>query len=74
MENYEEEFSFYNFNSIIYFVKNNIIQIFLFILVFLIIYLVDHISNINNMLLVMQQQTANASHEKMFKKSTKSTK
>ena len=52
----DEDFSFYNINSILYFVKNNLIQIFLFLLVFVIIYMVDHISNINTMLLAMQQQ------------------
>lgn len=70
-ENYEEDFSFYNINSIIYFIKNNVIQIFLLLLVFLIIYLVDYISNINNMLLIMQQQAANVAHEKLVKKTKK---
>ena len=52
----DEDFSFYNINSILYFVKNNVIQIFLFLLVFVIIYMVDHISNINTILMAMQQQ------------------
>jgi len=65
-ENYEDDFSFYNINSLIDFVKNNIIQILLFLLVFVIIYIVDHISNINTMLMVMQQQQEPA---KVMKKS-----
>ena len=64
-DNYEDDFSFYNINSLIDFVKNNVIQIFLFLLVFVIIYIVDHISNINTMLIAIQQQQA----AKMMKKS-----
>jgi hypothetical protein len=56
VENYEDDFSFYNINSLIDFVKNNVVQILLFLLVFVIIYIVDHISNINTMLMAMQQQ------------------
>jgi hypothetical protein len=65
----DEDFSFYNINSILYFVKNNVIQIFLFLLVFVIIYIVDHISNINTMLLAMQQQQQQLAHKKITKKS-----
>jgi len=46
----DNDFSIYNFNSIVNYIKNNILQIFLFILVFLIIYIVDRISTINSML------------------------
>lgn len=65
-KDYDDDFSFYNMNSIIDFVKNNMIQIFLFIMVFIIIYIVDQISNINTMLLAMQQQ-AETQYEKNFK-------
>ena len=48
MESIEyEDFSFYNINSIISYVKNNWFQFLLLILVFIIIYVVDYISNIN---------------------------
>ena len=47
----DSDLSIYDFNSIINYIKNNIIQILLLILVFLIIYTVDYISNINTMLM-----------------------
>ena len=48
MESIEyEDFSFQNINSIINYIKNNWLQLLLLILVFIIIYVVDHISNIN---------------------------
>jgi len=68
-DNYEEDdFSFYNINSITIFLKNNVIQICLFIMVFIIIYIVDHISNINTMLLAIQQQQIALQNEKNMKK------
>jgi len=68
-DNYEEDdFSFYNINSITIFLKNNVIQICLFIMVFIIIYIVDHISNINTMLLAIQQQQIAIQNEKNMKK------
>ena len=47
----EPELSIYDFNSIINYIKNNFIQILLLLFVFLIIYTIDYISNINNMLM-----------------------
>ena len=47
----ESDLSIYDFNSIINYIKNNTIQIFLLILVFFIIYTVDYISNINTILM-----------------------
>jgi len=41
---------FKDINSIIIYIKENIIQIFLLVLVFVIIYVVDHIANINSMI------------------------
>jgi hypothetical protein len=41
------EFSTWNYESVIYFLKNNYIQIGMFFLVFIIIYVVDYVSNIN---------------------------
>jgi hypothetical protein len=46
----EDDFSIYNFNSIINYTKDNFFQILLLFLVFFIIYLVDYISNINTMI------------------------
>ena len=43
----EPELSIYDFNSIINYIKNNFIQILLLLFVFLIIYTIDQISNIN---------------------------
>ena len=47
----DSDLSIYDFNSIIDYIKNNIIQILLLILVFFIIYTVDYISNINTILM-----------------------
>ena len=47
----EPELSIYDFNSIINYIKNNFIQILLLLFVFLIIYTIDQISNINTMLM-----------------------
>lgn len=44
---FEEELSIWNFNSILNYIKQNFIQILLLFLVFVIIYIVDHLSNIN---------------------------
>lgn len=45
-----EDFSIYSFTSIINYIKNNYIQFLMLILVFFIIFIVDHISNINAMI------------------------
>jgi hypothetical protein len=45
-----QEISIWNLNSIINYLKDNFIQILLLILVFVIIYTVDYISNINTMI------------------------
>lgn len=47
----EPDLSIYDFNSIINYIRNNFVQILLLIFVFLIIYTVDYISNINTMLM-----------------------
>ena len=47
----EHDLSIYDFNSIINYIKNNFIQILLLLFVFLIIYTIDKISNINTMLM-----------------------
>ncbi len=47
----EPDLSIYDFNSIINYIKNNFIQILLLFFVFLIIYTVDQISNINTILM-----------------------
>jgi hypothetical protein len=47
----EPDLSIYDFNSIINYIKNNFIQILLLLFVFLIIYAIDQISNINTMLM-----------------------
>jgi hypothetical protein len=54
--NKDDELSIYNFKSIIHFIQNNIVQIILFILVFVIIYLVDRVTHFNTMLVAIQQQ------------------
>ena len=50
-----QEISIWNLNSIINYLKDNFIQILLLILVFVIIYTVDYISNINTMIFSNQQ-------------------
>jgi hypothetical protein len=70
-EIYDDDFSFYNMNSIIEFVKNNLTQIFLFLLVFIIIYIVDHISNFNAMLMAIEQQQLAVQHKKNLKNKSK---
>jgi hypothetical protein len=47
----EPDLSIYDFKSIINYIKNNFIQILLLLFVFLIIYTIDQISNINTMLM-----------------------
>jgi len=52
-ELYDENFSFWNFNSVVNFYKDKHLQIFLFILVFVIIYVVDYVSNLNAIIFAM---------------------
>ena len=73
-ENYHDDFSFYNINSLIDFVNNNITQLLLFLLVFVIIYIVDHISNFNTMLMVIQEQQSKNQQQKLLKKSKSKSK
>ena len=75
------DFSFFNYNSIINFLQNNYIQIGMLILVFIIIYIVDHISNINAILYGipsavpgLQNQNNIKSKEKTMKQSKKTKK
>lgn len=49
-ELYDDDFSFWNFNSVVNFYKDKYFQIFLFFSVFVIIYVVDYISNMNAMI------------------------
>jgi hypothetical protein len=46
MENTNDEFNF-NVNTIIIYIKDNFIQFLMLILVVVIVYVIDHISNIN---------------------------
>ena len=50
MDNSETESSIWDINTILDFIKNNYIQILMFLSVFVIIYVVDYISNINAIL------------------------
>jgi hypothetical protein len=70
----EEEFSIFNFNSVINFVQNNIIQLLLFGLVFVVIYLVDRVTHYNNILAAIQQQKIMKEQMKQMKKGNKKTK
>lgn len=53
MDTYEDELSIWNMNSIFTYIKDHIIQILMLISVFIIIYVVDHISNINTTIFSM---------------------
>jgi len=48
----DNDFSIYDFNSVMNYIKNHFVQILLLILVVVIIYTIDHISNINAMLMM----------------------
>jgi len=48
-----DDFSNWNIETIVHFIKNNIFQLLLLILVFVIIYVVDHITNLNAILYAM---------------------
>lgn len=70
MNDDEPDLSIYDFNSIINYIKNNFIQILLLLFVFLIIYTIDQISNMNTVLMTQismiptttqQQQQINTS-------------
>jgi hypothetical protein len=69
-----QDLSIWNINSIIEYTKENVIQIFLLILVFIIIYVVDHISNLNAVIFAMPspipglQNTAPISQTKNLKR------
>ena len=58
-----DELNIYNINSIFNFITKNYIQIFLLILVFIIIYIVDHISNINAVIFGLPSPIPNASQQ-----------
>ena len=60
-----DELNIYNINSIFNFITKNYIQIFLLILVFIIIYIVDHISNINAVIFGLPSPIPNASQQQM---------
>jgi hypothetical protein len=70
-----QEISIWNLNSIINYLKDNLIQILLLILVFVIIYTVDYISNINAMISsipqavpILKQKKINPKRQKPLKK------
>jgi hypothetical protein len=69
-----QDLSIWNINSIIEYTKENFIQILLLILVFVIIYIVDHISNLNALIFAMpspipgMQNTAPLSQTKIPKR------
>ena len=48
-----DEFSIWNINSVLSHIKDNIVSFILLICVFFIIYIVDHLSNYNMMLMTM---------------------
>jgi cell division protein FtsL len=60
--------------SITDFLQNNIIQILLLGLVFLIIYAVDQVTHLNNLIAATQQQEMMKKHMKQMKKGKKSKK
>jgi hypothetical protein len=53
MDTYEDEISIWNINSIVTYIKDHFIQILMLLSVFVIIYLVDYISNINSAIFSM---------------------
>jgi len=63
-----EEISIYNPTSIIKFIQNNIIQLLLLGLVFVVIYIVDRITNFNNVLIDIQNQQMMKEQMKIMKK------
>jgi hypothetical protein len=74
-----DDFNIYDINSIISFIKENTIQILLLLLVPVIIYIVDHISNINTVLFglpsavpsVTQAHTQKQVHQQIHSKKRK---
>jgi hypothetical protein len=60
--------------SITDFIQNNIIQILLFGLVFVIIYAVDQVTHLNNLIAAAQQERMMKEHMKQMKKGKKSKK
>jgi len=73
-EKKEDEFSILNFNSIINFVQNNIIQLLLLMLVFIVIYVVDRITQFNNLLIAIQQEQMMRQQVRQIKKGKKKSK
>ena len=73
-EENEDEFSIFNLNSVINFIQNNIIKILLLGLVFFIIYIVDRVTNLNNMIAAVQQQQMMKEQIKQMKKEVKNNK
>jgi len=63
-----QEISIWNLNSIINYLKDNFIQILLLILVFVIIYTVDYISNINTMIFSNTQALPILKQKKIIQK------
>lgn len=53
MDTFDDDLSIWNMNSILAYIKDNFIQILMLLSVFLIIYGVDYISNLNSMIFSM---------------------
>jgi len=66
--NEDEEISIYNPTSFINFIQNNIIQLLLLVLVFVVIYVVDCITNFNNVIIAIQNQQMMKEQMKIMKK------
>lgn len=73
-KNTDYEFSIFNVNSVINFIQNNIIQLLLFGLVFFIIYIVDRVTHLNNIIAAAKQQQMMKEQLKQMKKSKKNKK
>jgi hypothetical protein len=66
-DTYGEKFSFFNIHSLGYFLKNNIFQLILLFIVFIIVYVVDRITNHNMNIMALH-------HEKIIKEQLKQAK
>ena len=74
MDNTEQEKNMDDEFSIMNFIQNNIIQFLLLGLVFFIIYIVDRVTHLNNLLAAAQQQQMIKEQMKQMKKGKKNKK
>jgi hypothetical protein len=74
MDNTEQEKNMNDEFSIMNFIQNNIIQFLLLGLVFFIIYIVDRVTHLNNLLAAAQQQQMIKEQMKQMKKGKKNKK